>query len=128
MRYMHLLALVLVVVASAVGVATQGSDPVRCIPDSPERRGGTGCSIVGHKSVAFEAHGSAWFVVEGEQCLETPDRPIRVKAGETAMVEGGPAMRTGRNGDGSEACARFDPPRRRTTCDVNHARRDARSV
>src|SRR5688572_3426233 len=90
MRYMQRLALVLIVVASAVGVATQASDPVRCIPDSPERRGGTGCSIVAHKtvsldsretlywhidrftsadlaeaaatpsSVAFEAHGSAW--------------------------------------------------------------------
>ena len=35
----------------------------------------------------------AWFVVEGELCLETPDRAVRVKAGETAMIEGGPAMR-----------------------------------
>ena len=178
---MHRLALVLIVVASGVGMAAQGSDPIRCMPDSPERRGGTGCSIVAHKtvsldsretlywhidrftsadsakaaatpsSVAFEAHGSAWlttvepntanhrggrhvavvgplplpssaagfmmqvmsahfmpgqvsephthsgpeawFVVEGEQCLETPDRTIRVKAGQTAMIEGGPSMR-----------------------------------
>ena len=185
---MHHLALVLIVIASAVGVATQASDPVRCIPDSPERRGGTGCSIVGHKtvsldsretlywhidrftsadlakaaatpsSVAFEAHGSAWlttvephtanhrggshvavvgplplpasaagfmmqvmsahfipgqvsephthsgpeawFVVEGEQCLETPGRTIRVKAGQTAMIEGGPAMRLVGTGTG----------------------------
>ena len=179
---MQRLALVLIVLASsAVAVATQAAAPVRCVPDSPERRGETGCSIIGHRpvsldpretlywhidrftsadlaqaaatpsSIAFEAHGrawlttveahtanhrggthvavvgplplppssagymmqvmsahfmpgqvsephthsgpEAWFVVEGEQCLETADRPIRVKAGQTAIIEGGPAMR-----------------------------------
>ena len=185
---MHRVALVLIVFAGAVAVAAQASDPVRCIPDSPERKGGTGCSIVGHKpvaldsretlywhidrctsadsaqaaatpsSVAFEAHGvawlttvepqttnhrggthvavvgplplpasaagfmmqvmsahfmpgqvsephthsgpEAWFVVAGEQCLETPDRAIRVKSGQTAMIEAGPAMRLVGTGTG----------------------------
>ena len=42
----------------------------------------------------------AWFVVEGEQCLETPDRAIRVKAGQTAMMDGGAAMRLVGTGTG----------------------------
>jgi quercetin dioxygenase-like cupin family protein len=177
---MDRLVVLLLAVAGAATAAAQGSDPIRCVPDSPERRGGTGCSILADNvvsidphetlywhidrfpsvraasaaatpsSVAAEAHGSAWlmtvepqtsdhrggahvavvgplplpratalmmqvmsahfvpgqvtephthsgpeawFVVEGEQCLETPDRAVPVKAGETAMIEGGPAMR-----------------------------------
>jgi quercetin dioxygenase-like cupin family protein len=184
---MRILAVPCVVFAGAAAVLAQVPDPVRCVPDSPERRGGTGCSIVAHKavsvdrretlywhvdrfpsvtaaeaaatpsSVAAAAHGSAWlmtvepqtsnhrggthvavvgplplpraaalmmqvmsahfmpgqvsephthsgpeawFVVEGEQCLETPDRAIRVKAGETAVIEGGPAMRLVGTGTG----------------------------
>jgi quercetin dioxygenase-like cupin family protein len=179
MRQMNRLV-VLLALASATPIAAQGTAPIRCVADSPERTGGTGCSILAHKeipvdgqqplywhidkfpslraataaatssAVAAEAHGSAWlmilepqtsdhhggahvatvgplplppvprlmmqimsahfvpgqitephthsgpeawFVVEGEQCLETPDRAVRVKAGETAMIKGGPSMR-----------------------------------
>lgn len=34
----------------------------------------------------------AWVVLEGEQCLETPEGNIRVKAGESMMVRGGIPM------------------------------------
>jgi quercetin dioxygenase-like cupin family protein len=34
----------------------------------------------------------AWIVLEGEQCLETPEGNIRVKAGESMMVRGGIPM------------------------------------
>lgn len=34
----------------------------------------------------------AWFVVDGAQCLETPDGITLVHAGESAIVPGGPAM------------------------------------
>jgi len=34
----------------------------------------------------------AWVVLEGEQCLETPDGNIRVKTGESMMVRGGIPM------------------------------------
>jgi len=168
-------------------ILAQAAEPIRCMQDSPERRGGTGCSIVadtllrdlpaqplywhidkfpalraaqaaaGAASVAIEAHGSAWlmkvepqssdhhggqhaaavgplpipstaslmmqimsahflpgqvsephthpgpeawFVIEGEQCLETPTGTIRAKAGETAIIDAGPAMRLVGTGTG----------------------------
>jgi quercetin dioxygenase-like cupin family protein len=34
----------------------------------------------------------AWVVLEGEQCLETPESKIRGKAGESMMVRGGIPM------------------------------------
>ena len=34
----------------------------------------------------------AWVVLEGEQCLETPEGKIRVEAGESMMVRGGLPM------------------------------------
>lgn len=34
----------------------------------------------------------AWVVLEGEQCLETPEGKIRVQAGESMMVRGGIPM------------------------------------
>lgn len=34
----------------------------------------------------------AWVVLEGEQCLETPERTIRVRAGQSMMVRGGIPM------------------------------------
>lgn len=176
----HVVATAFACAAITSFALAQGTEPIRCVPDSPERRGGTGCSVVAHKalsglpqqpvywhidkfssiraaeaavrtaSVAVEAHGSswlmnveartddhhggqhaaavgplplpsasslmmqimsayfmpgqttephthpgpeAWFVIEGEQCLETPTGTIRAKAGETAIIDAGPAMR-----------------------------------
>jgi quercetin dioxygenase-like cupin family protein len=165
----------------AVAASTQADAQVlRCINDSPERRGQPGCSVVvekrlatplanpvmwhideftslaaaenasGPNSVAFEAHGSAWlytieadalnhhggthralvgplsvqlnrpyaiqvlssyflpghvsivhthsgpeawWVLEGEQCLETTTKTIRARAGEGAIVAAGETMR-----------------------------------
>lgn len=34
----------------------------------------------------------AWYVFEGAQCLETPEGATTVRAGESAIVRGGPAM------------------------------------
>ena len=42
----------------------------------------------------------AWVVLEGEQCLETPEGNIRVKAGESMMVRGGIPMALFGTGDG----------------------------
>lgn len=35
----------------------------------------------------------AWYVLSGEQCLETPDGRMVVRAGESGIVPGGPPMR-----------------------------------
>ena len=41
----------------------------------------------------------AWYVVAGEQCLETPRRLIRARAGQGAIVEAGDTMRLVATGD-----------------------------
>jgi quercetin dioxygenase-like cupin family protein len=174
----HVLAIIFV---WAVAASTPADAQVlRCVTDSPERRGQPGCSVVvekrlptplanpvlwhideftslaaaekasGPNSVAFEAHGStwlytieadasnhhggthralvgplpvqpnrpyaiqvlssyflpghvsivhthsgpeAWWVLEGEQCLETTTKTIRARAGEGAIVAAGETMR-----------------------------------
>ncbi len=42
----------------------------------------------------------AWVVLEGEQCLETPEGKIRVEAGESMMVRGGLPMALYGTGNG----------------------------
>lgn len=42
----------------------------------------------------------AWVVLEGEQCLETPERTIRVRAGQSMMVRGGIPMALYGTGNG----------------------------
>jgi quercetin dioxygenase-like cupin family protein len=41
----------------------------------------------------------AWYVIAGEQCLETPRRLIRARAGQGAIVEAGDTMRLVATGD-----------------------------
>jgi len=41
----------------------------------------------------------AWYVIAGEQCLETPNRLIRARAGQGAIVEAGDTMRLVATGD-----------------------------
>lgn len=42
----------------------------------------------------------AWYVLEGEQCLETPEGKIVAAAGQSAMVRGGPPMQLVGTGTG----------------------------
>ena len=42
----------------------------------------------------------AWYVVEGGQCLQTPDTTIVARAGQGALIRGGPAMRLSGVGTG----------------------------
>jgi quercetin dioxygenase-like cupin family protein len=42
----------------------------------------------------------AWYVLEGEQCLETPNGTIRARAGESAVVPAGPPMQMSGTGSG----------------------------
>ena len=42
----------------------------------------------------------AWYVLEGEQCLETPNGTIRARAGESAVVPAGPPMQLSGTGSG----------------------------
>src|SRR5262245_44845280 len=42
----------------------------------------------------------AWYVLEGEQCLETPNGTIRARAGQSAMVPAGPPMQLSGTGSG----------------------------
>jgi quercetin dioxygenase-like cupin family protein len=42
----------------------------------------------------------AWYVLEGEQCLETPTGTIRARAGESAVVPAGPPMQLSGTGSG----------------------------
>jgi len=43
----------------------------------------------------------AWYVLEGEQCLDTPDGPIRARAGQGAVVAGKVPMRLFNPGSGT---------------------------
>jgi len=43
----------------------------------------------------------AWYVLEGEQCLDTPDGPIRARAGQGAVVAGNIPMRLFNPGTGT---------------------------
>jgi quercetin dioxygenase-like cupin family protein len=42
----------------------------------------------------------AWYVLEGEQCLETPSGTIRARAGESAVIPAGPPMQLSGTGSG----------------------------
>jgi quercetin dioxygenase-like cupin family protein len=42
----------------------------------------------------------AWYVLEGEQCLEIPSGTIRARAGESAVVPAGPPMQMSGTGSG----------------------------
>ena len=42
----------------------------------------------------------AWYVLEGEQCLETPTGTIRARAGQSALVPAGPPMQLSGTGSG----------------------------
>ena len=47
-----------------------------------------GIPTLGHRHAGAEA----WYMVAGAQCLETPDGAVVARAGETALVPGGPPM------------------------------------
>ena len=43
----------------------------------------------------------AWYVLEGEQCLDTPNGPIRVRAGQGSVVAADIPMRLFNSGSGT---------------------------
>jgi len=48
----------------------------------------------GMESIVHRHSGpEAWYVLAGEQCLETPDGKTVVRAGQSAIVPAGPPMR-----------------------------------
>jgi quercetin dioxygenase-like cupin family protein len=53
-----------------------------------------GTFMPGMKSIVHRHPGpAAWYVLAGEQCLETPEGKTVVRAGESGIVPGGPPMR-----------------------------------
>ena len=49
-------------------------------------------------SVHVHSGPEAWYLIEGTQCLETPDNVRRISKGQTSWVEAGPSMQLSKHG------------------------------